>query len=175
MGSVSPTNGDTSPADYDLLPKLAPHLDRHLIFPLLEFSASQLVDEETGNIKDEAKAREITQAKFALLKTSNMADYIANLHCELEGLKEPPAEYAEKKQKVFSQLQKLEQETQKIIELLAMDDVVNNLRSDKVANLEYLKGTHKVRSAWWHMVLWCCGIWRRKADKSGNNRLPSKW
>ncbi|KAL2118748.1 hypothetical protein VTJ04DRAFT_5707 [Mycothermus thermophilus] len=144
MGSVSPTNGDTSPADYDLLPKLAPHLDRHLIFPLLEFSASQLVDEETGNIKDEAKAREITQAKFALLKTSNMADYIANLHCELEGLKEPPAEYAEKKQKVFSQLQKLEQETQKIIELLAMDDVVNNLRSDKVANLEYLKGTHKV-------------------------------
>ncbi|KAK0649691.1 eIF3 subunit 6 N terminal domain-containing protein [Cercophora newfieldiana] len=142
MASTTP-NGAPSPADYDLLPKLAPHLDRHMIFPLLEFANGQLLDDEE-NITDEKKAREITQAKFALLKKTDMTDYVANLYCELQGLKEPPIEYAERKQKVFSQLEKFEQQTGKITELLERDDVVNNLRSDKVANLEFLKKDHDV-------------------------------
>ncbi|KAK3385974.1 eIF3 subunit 6 N terminal domain-containing protein [Podospora didyma] len=147
MASTAPpsTNGDTSSvADYDLMLKLAPHLDRHMIFPLLEFGTSQLVDEETGDIKDEKKLRDITQAKYSLLKKTNMTDYVANLYCELEGLKEPPSEFADRKQKVFSQLEKYEQETSKITELLQRDDVVNALRSDKVANLEFLKREHEV-------------------------------
>jgi len=131
-------------SEYDLMLKLAPHLDRHMIFPLLEFSAGQLVDEETGAVKDQQKARDITAAKFSLLKKTDMTDYVANLHRELEGLSEPPAEYAEKRQKVFSQLEKYEQETEKITELLKQDEVVNNLRSDKVANLEFLKREHGV-------------------------------
>ncbi|KAK1760296.1 eIF3 subunit 6 N terminal domain-containing protein [Echria macrotheca] len=131
-------------ADYDLLPKLAPHLDRHLIFPLLEFAANQQVDEETGDIINEKKAHEIDQAKFSLLKKTNMTDYVAKLYCELQGLKEPPAEYNERKQRVFSQLEKFEQETAKITDLLGKEDVVSNLRSDKVANLEFLKKDHDV-------------------------------
>jgi translation initiation factor 3 subunit E len=146
MASTTP-DGGPSPADYDLLPKLAPHLDRHMIFPLLEFTASQSIDEETGDVTDEKKMREITEAKFALLKKTDMTDYVANLYCELQGLKEPPIEYAERKQKVFSQLEKFEQETGKITELLEREDVVNNLRSDKVANLEFLKKDHDVRIA----------------------------
>jgi translation initiation factor 3 subunit E len=145
MADTTP-NGAPSPADYDLLPKLAPHLDRHMIFPLLEFAQGQLLDEDE-NITDEKKAREITQAKFGLLKKTDMTDYVASLYCELQGLKEPPIEYAERKQKVFSQLEKFEQETGKITELLEREDVVNNLRSDKVANLEFLKKDHDVRTA----------------------------
>ncbi|KAK3489882.1 eukaryotic translation initiation factor 3 subunit 6 [Neurospora crassa] len=140
MASTSPatTNGDVAPANYDLVLKLAPHLDRHMIFPLLEFNAGRLKEDETD------KAREILAAKYALLKKTNMTDYVANLYCELEGLKEPPAEYAERRQKVFHQLEKYEQETAKITELLQRDDVVNNLRSDKMANLEFLKKEHDV-------------------------------
>lgn len=145
MASAPTANGGPSLAEYDLILKLAQHLDRHMIFPLLEFSAGQLVDEESGEVKDAAKAREITQAKYALLKKTNMTDYVANLYCELEGLEEPPAEFADRKHKVFNQLEKLEQETSKIRELLERDDVVNNLRSDKVANLEFLKREHDVR------------------------------
>ncbi|KAK4101236.1 eukaryotic translation initiation factor 3, subunit 6 [Parathielavia hyrcaniae] len=143
MASAAAPNGVAS-SEYDLMLKLAQHLDRHMIFPLLEFNAGQLVDEESGNVKDEVKAREIMQAKYSLLKKTNMTDYVANLYCDMEGLEEPPAEFADRKQKVFSQLQKYEQETSKIIELLERDDVVNNLRSDKVANLEYLKREHEV-------------------------------
>ncbi|KAH6637124.1 eukaryotic translation initiation factor 3 subunit E [Chaetomium tenue] len=144
MASAPNANGDAAVADYDLMLKLAQNLDRHMIFPLLEFSAAQLVDEENGVVRDEAKAREISQAKYSLLKNSNMTDYVANLYCELAGVEEAPAEFADKKQKVFSQLQNLEQQTSKIIELLEREDVVNNLRSDKVANLEFLKREHQV-------------------------------
>ncbi|KAK4238790.1 eIF3 subunit 6 N terminal domain-containing protein [Achaetomium macrosporum] len=144
MASAPTANGGVALSEYDLILKLARHLDRHMIFPLLEFNAGQLVDNETEEVKDEAKLREITQAKYSLLKKTNMTDYVANLYCELEGLKEPPAEFGDKKQKVFNQLQKYEQETSKIIELLERDDVVNNLRSDKVANLEFLKRDHNV-------------------------------
>ncbi|KAK4663857.1 eukaryotic translation initiation factor 3 subunit E [Podospora pseudopauciseta] len=139
MASTTASGG----SEYDLLNKLAPNLDRHMIFPLLEFSASQLVDED-GQVRDEAKARQITQAKFALTKRTNMTDYVANLYCELEGLDEAPAEYTERKKQVFSQLEKYEQQTAKITELLERDDVVNALRSDKVANLEFLKREHDV-------------------------------
>ncbi|KAG7284802.1 eukaryotic translation initiation factor 3 subunit E [Staphylotrichum longicolle] len=145
MASAPTANGGSNVAEYDLMLKLVQHLDRHMIFPLLEFNAGQLVDEESGDVKDEAKAREITQAKYALLKKTNMTDYVANLYCELEGLKEPPAEFADKKQKVFSQLQKLEQETSKIIELLERDDVVTmemvNALYD-LGNLQYSCGNY---------------------------------
>ncbi|KAK4167018.1 eIF3 subunit 6 N terminal domain-containing protein [Cladorrhinum sp. PSN259] len=144
MASTESANGGVLLSEYDLLLKLAPHLDRHMIFPLLEFSASQLVDEETGDVKDAQKAREITQAKYALTKKTNMTDYVANLYCELQGLKEPPVEYSDRRQKVFSQLEKYEQETAKLSELLERDDVVEKLRADKVQNLEYLKRDHDV-------------------------------
>ncbi|KAM7203171.1 eukaryotic translation initiation factor 3 subunit E [Naviculisporaceae sp. PSN 640] len=144
MASSTDANGVSSLAEYDLFIKLAPHLDRHMIFPLLEFNAAQVVDEETGNIKDEARAREIVEAKYSLLKKTNMTDYVANLYKEIHGLKDAPAEFNEKKQKVFSQIESYEQQTAHIRELLERDEVVDKMRSDKVANLEFLSREHGV-------------------------------
>jgi translation initiation factor 3 subunit E len=140
--------GAPSVADYDLLPKLVQYFDRHMIFPLLEFSAHQVApDEETGeqSAEDTAKWRQFTRTKYELLKKTNMTDYVANLYCELEGLDEAPAEFAEQRQKVINQLEKFENETGKIKDLITRDDVVNNLRSDKEANMEFLKKEHEVR------------------------------
>jgi translation initiation factor 3 subunit E len=122
--------------EYDLLPKLLPHLDRHLIFPLLQFVADQ----------EEEPSAETTKAKYELLKKTNMTDYVASLYCELEGLAEAPAQFAAKRQEVLDQLEKYEQESAKITDLLSREDVITNLRSDKVANLEYLKKEHEVCS-----------------------------
>ncbi|EON98471.1 putative eukaryotic translation initiation factor 3 subunit e protein [Phaeoacremonium minimum UCRPA7] len=130
-------------SEYDLLPKLVSRLDRHMIFPLLEFTAGQLEDED-GQTKDADKAKEITRAKYELLKKTNMTDYVANLYCELEGLENPPEEFAAKRQKVIETLEKYEDATQKITDLLGREDVVANLRSDKVANLDFLKKEHDV-------------------------------
>jgi translation initiation factor 3 subunit E len=118
----------------DLLPTLVTHLDRHLIFPLLQFAGG-----------DEDESDPITlKAKYELLKKTNMTDYVASLYCELEGIDETPKEFTEKRQEVLLRLQKFEEETAKITDLLSREDVVTSLRSDKVANLEYLKKEHDV-------------------------------
>lgn len=120
----------------DLLPTLVTHLDRHLIFPLLQFVAEQ----------EEEPTPEITKAKFELLKKTNMTDYVASLYCELEGVEEPPKEYATKRQEIIQRLEIFGQESEKITDLLGREDVVTSLRSDKVANLEFLKKEHDVGS-----------------------------
>jgi len=117
----------------DLLPKLVTHLDRHLIFPLLQFVAEQDDD-----------SHETTKAKYELLKKTNMTDYVATLYCELEGVQDPPKEFAEKREEVLNKLEKYNEESEKITDLLGREDVVTSLRSDKVANLEYLKKEHDV-------------------------------
>ncbi|KAK8066418.1 hypothetical protein PG997_013165 [Apiospora hydei] len=125
-------------AEYDLMPKLVGHLDRHMIFPLLEFATGQIPED------DDAKAREITKAKYELLKTTNMTDFVGNLKAELEDLDEVPAEFNDMRQKVLTRLSQFEEDTSKITDLLGREEVVNNLRSDKVANLEFLKKEHEV-------------------------------
>ncbi|KAI1080916.1 putative eukaryotic translation initiation factor 3 subunit 6 [Whalleya microplaca] len=126
-------------AEYDLLPKLVGHLDRHLVFPLLEFAAGQLPEDA-----DDEAVLAITKAKYELLKTTNMTDFVGNLKAELEGLEEVPAEFNDQRQKVISRLEQFEESTSKLTDLLQREDVVGNLRSDKVANLEFLKKDHDV-------------------------------
>ncbi|ROT38403.1 eukaryotic translation initiation factor 3 subunit E [Sodiomyces alkalinus F11] len=123
----------------NILPKLASQLSRHLLFPLIEFEAGKA--DEKG---DDAKARQILAGKIKLLEDTNMADYVAELYKEANNASEAPAEYTKKRNEVIAQLDKYEQETARISELLTMEDVVTNLRSDKVANLEFLKKEHKV-------------------------------
>lgn len=132
------SNGATAAETNDLLPKLVVHLDSHLIFPLLQFVA----DQEDSDVPSPA----ITKAKFELLKKTNMTDYVAQLYCDMEGVDEAPKEYAQKREEVLSRLEKFEQEAERIQELLGTDEVINNLRADKVANLEYLKKEHDVRA-----------------------------
>jgi hypothetical protein len=140
----------------DLLPRLITHLDRHLIFPLLQFVAEQ---------QEEENSQEMTKAKYELLNKTNMTDYVASLYCELKDIEEAPPEFATKRQEVLDRLELLGQESEKITDLLSREDVVTSLRSDKVANLEFLKKEHNVSAF--------------KSRIGGGftdvNRLPSKW
>ncbi|KAH7361802.1 eukaryotic translation initiation factor 3 subunit E [Plectosphaerella cucumerina] len=123
----------------NILPKLASQLSRHLLFPLIEFEAGKA--EEKG---DDEKANQILAGKIKLLEDTNMADYVAELYKQANNVAEAPAEYTKKRNDVIAQLEKYEQDTLKISELLTREDVVGQLRSDKVANLEFLKKDHEV-------------------------------
>lgn len=122
-----------------IMPNLAPHLSRHLLFPLIQFEGDKAEEKD-----DAEQAKKILSGKIKLLEDTNMTDYVASLYCELHGVEEPPAEYTKKRQEVLAQLEKYEQATAKIADLLTQDEVVNGLRSDKVANLEFLKNQHGV-------------------------------
>jgi translation initiation factor 3 subunit E len=139
------TNGIPTVGDFDLLPKLITRLDRQLIFPLLNFRTEQLEDSEADDATHAEQSKQLSRATYELLKKTNMTDYVADLYCQLEGLKEPPARFAEQRQAVLKKLEQYESETEKLRELLTNDDVIQNLRSDKVANLEFLKKDYDVR------------------------------
>ena len=122
-----------------VLTKIAPHLSRHLLFPLIQFEGDTAA--ERG---EDEKVKKVTEGKIKLLEDTNMTDYVAALYCELHNVEDAPVEYSKKRQEVLAQLEKYEQATAKIAELLTQDEVVNGLRSDKVANLEFLKNQHGV-------------------------------
>ena len=122
--------------EHSILPKLITHLDRHLVFPLLQFL------DESG--EDEEPDAELTKLKFELLKPTNMTDFVGDLFAQINGLDERPQEYVQKREVVLKKREELQEECANIQDLLADESVVNNLRSDKVANLNYLKENHGV-------------------------------
>lgn len=132
-----------SPADVakqqTVLANLIPNLDRHLVFPLLNF-----LEEETPEDED---TTDITNLKFSLLKQTNMHDFVGDLYAQLNDLPERPQEYTQKREQVLEKRQQYEEETEKLQNLLADAEVVNNLRSDKQSNMNYLKDNHGVTPA----------------------------
>ncbi|SPN99180.1 probable Int-6 protein [Cephalotrichum gorgonifer] len=150
--------------EYSLLDKFASQLSRHLFFHLLDFETGKAVD-----AGDEAREREVLEAKIKLLEGTNMSDYVAALYEQLHGTA-PPAKYAQQREAVIAQMEKLAAETEKISELLVTDEVVNNLRSDKVANLAFLEKEHGVTNdmvdALYHFgqFQFRCGDYQSAAD-----------
>ncbi|KAK4983166.1 eukaryotic translation initiation factor 3 subunit E [Elasticomyces elasticus] len=136
-GASGQADGPHNPAkQHSLLPKMIPHLDRHLVFPLIQFEEDQADEEEPP--------AELVQLKFELLKQTNMTDFVGDLDAQTQGLSERPAEYAQKREEVLQRRELFQEESSKLQDLLADPDVLNNLRSDKVANLNYLKENHGV-------------------------------
>ncbi|KAF2155203.1 eukaryotic translation initiation factor 3 subunit E [Myriangium duriaei CBS 260.36] len=131
-------NGTASDAvkDHSILPNLIPHLDRHLVFPLLQFLEDQSEDDEPQP--------ELVKLKFELLRQTNMTDFVGDLDAQIRGLDERPAEYTKQREEVLKKRETYQEECSKIQDLLSDESVVNNFRSDKVANLNYLKENHGV-------------------------------
>src|ERR1700734_3093587 len=103
---MAETNGGSAPdivEQYDLLPKMIPYLDRHLVYPL---------------VADRADTLENKKLRFELLKTTNMVDYIAELDKEIRNLKEKPSEYEPKRKEVFAKIETYEEETETLRSLL---------------------------------------------------------
>lgn len=87
--------GDTAAenmAQYDLTLELSKCLDRHLVFPLLEFLSNR-------NIYIE---KDLERAKLELLQKTNMVDYAVEIYCELHATQEAPAAMMERRQEVCS-------------------------------------------------------------------------
>ena len=131
----SATNGESIAEKYNLLPKVMPHLDRHLIFPIIQFQ-----DEH-----ELAEHNYLTNMKLNLLRSTNMVDYIAQLESELPGATQNDAQANAKREEVLDTKAKLDEETERIRTLLEDPEVTGSLRSDKVANQNYLKENHGVQ------------------------------
>lgn len=127
---------DDPTGEYAFLDQIIRRLDRHLIYPLLEHESG------ADNISQE-RAKDLSLAKFNLLKNTNMVDFVSQLYKEINSTA-PPSEYEKKKQEVISRMQKYDEETAHLTNVLGDENVTTQLRSDKVANLKFLEENHGV-------------------------------
>lgn len=67
-------------AKYDLTPRIAPQLDRHLVFPLLEFLQERTLYPDEDMLK----------AKIELLNHTNMVDFAMDIHKSLYHTEDVP-------------------------------------------------------------------------------------
>ncbi|CAM6103666.1 unnamed protein product [Calypogeia fissa] len=123
-------------AQYDLTAKVAPYLDRHLVFPLLEFlQDKQLYSDD-----------QILKAKIELLAKTNMVDYAMDIHKSLYHTEDVPAEMVERRSEVVQRLKSLEELAAPLISFLQNPQLVQELRSDKQFNLQMLQERYQIGS-----------------------------
>jgi len=123
---------------YDLIPRLSPFLDRHLVLPLLEFL-------EGKNLYPED---EIRRAKLQLLAPTNMVDFVSDIYTSLYPGKPVPSEVTQKREEVMATLTKLLGEAAPVIELASKPDVVRSLKeSGNLNKMAYLSEHHNVTDA----------------------------
>ncbi|KAA3472104.1 Eukaryotic translation initiation factor 3 subunit E [Gossypium australe] len=115
-------------ATYDLTPRIGPNLDRHLVFPLLEFlQERQLYPDE-----------QILKAKIELLNKTNMVDYAMDIHKSLYHTDDVPQDMVERRVEVVARLKALEDAAAPLVTFLQNPNAVQELRADKQYNLQML-------------------------------------
>lgn len=103
MNDDDNTNNASSAADHDLTASVSPHLDLHMMFPLLEYVDSLIAQ---GRIP--YSVNDVAAARLALLRPTHMVDYAMDIHRELHGADtKVPEEMEERKVRVFERLEEL--------------------------------------------------------------------
>lgn len=106
---------------YDLTCRMSPYLDRHLVFPLLEFlSVKQIYDE-----------REMLKGKLDLLSNTNMVDFVMDVHRTLYPDKEVPQSLKEKRVDVLNELKRLQVEAEPVFKIFEAEDLFNNIQNTR--------------------------------------------
>ena len=137
MAAAQQQQQQTAAAHNDLTQLLAPFLDRHLVFPLLEFLQVQGIYPE----------EDLLSAKIALLSQTNMVDFAMDIYRHLHNSQEVPEDMKKRRSEVVAQLKQLKVDASKATTFLSNPDLVKQLRSDRDFNLQLLKNEHGIGDA----------------------------
>ncbi|XP_033232233.1 eukaryotic translation initiation factor 3 subunit E isoform X2 [Belonocnema kinseyi] len=124
-------------ANFDLTFRIGQNLDRHLVFPLLEFlSAKEIYDEN-----------ELLQVKLDILSKTNMIDYAIDIRKQLYPDLEVPAELKSRRANVVQELQLLQNNCSVVLQLMNNEDIMKKMESmrDSKALNNFLTQEHNFR------------------------------
>jgi len=121
-------------AKYDLTPRIAPNLDRHLVFPLLEFTQERELYPND----------QILKAKIELLNNTNMVDYAMDIHKSLYHTEDVPQDMVDRRVEVVARLKSLEEAAAPLVTFLQNPNAVQELRADKQYNLQMLNERYQI-------------------------------
>lgn len=132
-------------AKYDLTNKLAPFMDLHFMFPLIDFLSS-------NELYDEAQ---LMAAKLALLKPTNMADFAVEIHQTLHNTTDTPAEFEDRRGEILDALSYAKSECRPMLELIEDEEKILRLQSENLLTAAHLEQHEGVRwtGAWLWVVL----------------------
>jgi translation initiation factor 3 subunit E len=103
---------------WDLTSKVSPYLDRHMMFPLLEYLDTLI---NAGTVSYSSK--DVAAARLALLRPTHMVDYAIDIYRAVHGEgSEIPKEMEEQKTSVYKRLEELEKGCKAMHELCAKKD-----------------------------------------------------
>lgn len=119
----------------DLTFQLSKCLDRHMVLPLLEFVQSRQIYQE----------KDILAAKYELLSKTNMISFADEVFQKLNGTDKHSPGYEEKREQVLKKLDELEEESKEIMQIIQNPVVVQQLKQDKMANIQFLKENFNLR------------------------------
>ena len=89
---------------WDLTPKNSSYLDRHMMFPLLEY-----LDGLIESDKISYSSKDVAAARLSLLRPTHMVDYAIDIYKSVHGdSAEIPEEMQTQKTEVFKQLEELQ-------------------------------------------------------------------
>lgn len=134
MTALSDSSAENDAATYDLTPLISPYLDRHMMFPLLEYIDS-LISE--GRIS--YSSLDVAQARLELLKPTHMVDYAMDIYREVHGADaEIPAEMEDQKAGVFRQIEELREGQMKFDDLCRNEEARASLVNSNQWNVKSL-------------------------------------
>lgn len=107
--------------EYDLTSRIAQHLDRHMIFPLLEFLSSRKMYDE----------KSILTMKLELLNNTNMVDFAVDCYRNLYDNADIPEHLIEKRKQIVNELVELRDSVSPFIDLFEREDVKKLLETDR--------------------------------------------
>jgi hypothetical protein len=103
---------------WDLTAKVSPYLDRHMMFPLLEYMDGLI---NAGTVS--YSTQDVAAARLALLRPTHMVDYAIDIYKGLHGTEsEVPKEMEEQKTSVYQRLEELEKGCKALHELCGKGD-----------------------------------------------------